>query len=275
MIALQPYMRRHPETTFVNGSGAEPLHNPAPNFFNFYTDGAQWNAGLGAYAYHDLGWRRAVIIAGRERGASRLPRSAPSWRSSARSAGRSPNASGSPSTRPISSTVGAVPSRGVDGLFLSTLGPPIVQALADGYPPLRGKNVSRRIVLSSTDQYGVPQLKRMWRRATGLVYAAAGGGPGIAPGSRYLTDFRKAFPQIPSSLYGGHRPRLLRRRRPLRWMPSCGCTEISRLASAGSVPPCPASRSMGRAVESRWTQTAGRSRPSPSTGSRAPNSSRT
>ena len=62
MIALQPYMRRHPETTFVNGSGAEPFQNPAPNFFNFYTDGAQWNAGLGAYAYHQLGWRRAVII---------------------------------------------------------------------------------------------------------------------------------------------------------------------------------------------------------------------
>ena len=34
----------------------------SPNFFRFNTDGAQWTAGLGAYAYNVLGWRTAVTI---------------------------------------------------------------------------------------------------------------------------------------------------------------------------------------------------------------------
>ena len=103
----------------------------------------------------------------------------------------------------FSSTVGEVPSRGVDGLFVYNSDCRSSRPWPTRYPPLRGKNVSRKIVLSSTGRYGVPPLERMWRRAAGLVYAAAGGGPGLAPGSRYLTDFRRAFPQIPKSLYGG------------------------------------------------------------------------
>ena len=34
----------------------------APNFFRFHPDGAQWSAGLGDYAYNDLGWKTAAII---------------------------------------------------------------------------------------------------------------------------------------------------------------------------------------------------------------------
>ena len=34
----------------------------APNFFRFHTDGAQWSAGAGDYAYNELGWRRAATI---------------------------------------------------------------------------------------------------------------------------------------------------------------------------------------------------------------------
>ena len=34
-----------------------------PNLFRFTPDGAQLMAGLGAYAYHELGWRRAATIA--------------------------------------------------------------------------------------------------------------------------------------------------------------------------------------------------------------------
>ncbi len=48
---------------FVNGSSSEQDLNPAPNFFSFWYDGAQWMAGLGSYAYHTLGWRTAVTSA--------------------------------------------------------------------------------------------------------------------------------------------------------------------------------------------------------------------
>ena len=51
-----------PAIAFVNGSASVRLRRPAPNFFSFHADGAQWSAGAGSYAYRELGWRRAVTI---------------------------------------------------------------------------------------------------------------------------------------------------------------------------------------------------------------------
>jgi branched-chain amino acid transport system substrate-binding protein len=64
-IAVANYAKEHPDKTFVNGiSGAQDttLKVQAPNFFRFHPDGAQWSAGLGDYAYNELGWRTAAII---------------------------------------------------------------------------------------------------------------------------------------------------------------------------------------------------------------------
>jgi branched-chain amino acid transport system substrate-binding protein len=64
-IAVANYAKEHPDKTFVNGtSGAQEatLKVQAPNFFRFHTDGAQWSAGLGDYAYNELGWRTAAIV---------------------------------------------------------------------------------------------------------------------------------------------------------------------------------------------------------------------
>jgi branched-chain amino acid transport system substrate-binding protein len=64
-IAVANYAKEHPEKTFINGtSGAQDttLKVRAPNFFRFHSDGAQWSAGLGDYAYNKLGWRKAAII---------------------------------------------------------------------------------------------------------------------------------------------------------------------------------------------------------------------
>jgi branched-chain amino acid transport system substrate-binding protein len=203
VIALQPYMRRHPETTFVDGSGAEPLRNPAPNFFTFYTQGAQWNAGLGSYAYHRLGWRRAVVISDLSLARFTEAQSAAFVAEFCSLGGTIAKRLWIPFTAPdLSGTIAAIPQRGVDGIFISTAGP-YIEPLVNGYPPFRGKNVSRKLVLSSVSSYHVPPLKKIWRRATGLVYSAPGGGPGLAPGSKYLTDFKKNFPKIPSLLYGG------------------------------------------------------------------------
>jgi branched-chain amino acid transport system substrate-binding protein len=64
-IAVANYAKEHPDKTFVNGiAGAQDstLKVQAPNFFRFHPDGAQWSAGLGDYAYNDLGWKSAAII---------------------------------------------------------------------------------------------------------------------------------------------------------------------------------------------------------------------
>jgi branched-chain amino acid transport system substrate-binding protein len=63
-VAMRDYAKTQPNTTFVNGtSAAQPttLFDPAPNFFRFTTDGAQWMAGLGSYAYQK-GYKRVVTV---------------------------------------------------------------------------------------------------------------------------------------------------------------------------------------------------------------------
>jgi branched-chain amino acid transport system substrate-binding protein len=64
-IAVANYAKEHPDQTFVNGAaGAQDasLKVQAPNFFRYNTDGAQFSAGLGDYAYNELGWRTAAVI---------------------------------------------------------------------------------------------------------------------------------------------------------------------------------------------------------------------
>jgi branched-chain amino acid transport system substrate-binding protein len=64
-IAVANYAKENPDKTFINGiSGAQDttLKVQAPNFFRYHPDGAQWSAGLGDYAFNELGWKRAAII---------------------------------------------------------------------------------------------------------------------------------------------------------------------------------------------------------------------
>jgi branched-chain amino acid transport system substrate-binding protein len=64
-LIVRDYARMRPETTFlIQPSGAPELtsSSPPPNVFRFTVDNAQSSAGLGAYAYNDLGWRRAAIV---------------------------------------------------------------------------------------------------------------------------------------------------------------------------------------------------------------------
>ena len=53
-IAVKNYAKTHPEVTFINGgSGAQETTyvDPAPNFYRFNMDGAQWQKGLGKYLF--------------------------------------------------------------------------------------------------------------------------------------------------------------------------------------------------------------------------------
>jgi branched-chain amino acid transport system substrate-binding protein len=61
---IREYAKRHPGVTFVYGAfdQSTTLRNPAPNVFRFRVNMTQWPAGLGTYAYRELGWRNAVTI---------------------------------------------------------------------------------------------------------------------------------------------------------------------------------------------------------------------
>ncbi len=65
-IAVKNYSKSQPNTTFINGSSgaqATTLVDPSPNFFRFNTEGAQWMAGLGEYAYKSKGYKKMALIA--------------------------------------------------------------------------------------------------------------------------------------------------------------------------------------------------------------------
>ncbi|NJM35115.1 MAG: ABC transporter substrate-binding protein [Rhodomicrobium sp.] len=64
-LALKDYAKTQSGTTFINGTSAAQdttLRDPAPNFFRFWTEGAQWMYGLGNYVLKDKGWKRVVTI---------------------------------------------------------------------------------------------------------------------------------------------------------------------------------------------------------------------
>ena len=65
-LAVKDYAKTQPNVTFVNGTSAAQdttLRDPASNFFRFSTDGAQWMAGLGDYAYNEKKYKSVVTVA--------------------------------------------------------------------------------------------------------------------------------------------------------------------------------------------------------------------
>jgi branched-chain amino acid transport system substrate-binding protein len=65
-LILRDYARLHPEVAFVSTADAQriTLGIGPPNVFRFSADAPQILAGLGAYAFEELGWRRVVTVAG-------------------------------------------------------------------------------------------------------------------------------------------------------------------------------------------------------------------
>jgi branched-chain amino acid transport system substrate-binding protein len=63
---LRDYAGRQPGTAFLiqpSGAPEVTLSRPLPNVFRFTLDNAQNAAGLGSYAFHELGWRTATTLA--------------------------------------------------------------------------------------------------------------------------------------------------------------------------------------------------------------------
>jgi branched-chain amino acid transport system substrate-binding protein len=63
-VAVKNYAKTKPDITFINGSsGAQSttLQDPAPNFYRFNTEGAQWMVGLGEHAL-SKGYKKTFLI---------------------------------------------------------------------------------------------------------------------------------------------------------------------------------------------------------------------
>ena len=64
-LAIKEYAKTQPNKTFVQGTSAAQeltLKDAAPNLYRFTGEGAQWQAGLGNYAYDVKGYRNIVSV---------------------------------------------------------------------------------------------------------------------------------------------------------------------------------------------------------------------
>ena len=191
-LALPEYARRQPGIAFVNGSSSSQQLRPARNTYSFWYDGAQWMAGVGAYAYKKLGWRTAVTIGGADTF---------DW---AQVAGFDAEFCALGGTivkrlwvpqeaQDFAGLVAQVPRSGVDGFLVEAQGPGPLLTLARDYPGLRG-NLGRKVVGGTTL---VPPHK-LGARVRGIVW----GGPTHDPDPAYLPTLRKAFPEIAKDYLG-------------------------------------------------------------------------
>jgi branched-chain amino acid transport system substrate-binding protein len=118
----------------VNGLAGAQVLDPPPNSFSFLPDAAQWMAGLGAYAYHRLGWRRAATIGD-------LDENFFHWAQLAGFIAEFCSLGGTVETRvwvprgtdDYSATIARLPEHGIDGI-VAAAGARTVAALTSKYP---------------------------------------------------------------------------------------------------------------------------------------------
>jgi branched-chain amino acid transport system substrate-binding protein len=192
-LVLRAYARRRPDTTFLiqpSGTPELTLTNPAPNVFRFAADYAQSAAGLGWYAYHELGWRTAATVA---------VDSPYGWGNVAgfvaefcAVGGRMVDRQWIQLAANPADIVPRIPPS-ADGVYLgATLSPML--GFMKGYSALH-HDLSRRLLASAALLYDPAVVAR----ARGLV---AGGGLPFQPTAAehaYVAAFAKAFPTIPAA----------------------------------------------------------------------------
>lgn len=190
-LAYQDYARRRPSVTFVNGSSGGFLRSPAPNFFSFVGDGRQWVAGLGSYAYRDLGLRRVVVIANPD---------IFSWLQTAGFTGEFCSLGGTIAKRiwfwptdDFSSVLKQIPHRGVDGFFVESY-TNFEKSLVKNYPGLTGRG-ARRILSGFYSEPGNPWFVHV----RGQAFATPNGTP--RQWARFEARIRRALPRLNPARY--------------------------------------------------------------------------
>jgi branched-chain amino acid transport system substrate-binding protein len=191
-FAIRAYAAKHPEVTFVAGSAsgqAMTLGNPRRNLFRFTPAGTQWMAGLGWYAYHDLGWRKVVTL-GDEWSFSYLLHAGFAAEFCALG-GKIVKAVWMPAGADPARIATTVPKRGVDGFVAA--GYPDIR-LIESIPQLRGALAER--LLGSGVVFAEPAvIEALGKRLKGLVYADPTG-YGTSTSNRFVAGMERFFPTI-------------------------------------------------------------------------------
>lgn len=202
-IAIANYSKKQPTKTFVNGTSAAQdttLKVRSPNFFRFTTDGAQWMAGLGAYAYKTLGWRRAVVIG--DDYSFPYTQAAGFVAEFCSLGGKIVKRIWTPlGTKDYSGFITQIPRTGVDG-FLMAVGGTGTVAFVKDFEGLAGADLSK-VMVGGSVTIDPTAIEALGDRLVGVV-----AGEPIPAGSkspawlRYARGIRKHFPKVsPDSLF--------------------------------------------------------------------------
>jgi branched-chain amino acid transport system substrate-binding protein len=194
-IAVQDYARRHPETTFINGSGSARLTDPAPNFYSFHTDGATWMAGLGSYAYHHLGWRSAVTVADTS-DVFNWAQAAGFTAEFCALGGKIVKRVSIPAgTSDYSAAMASIPRSGVDGFMIAST-TDVALGLGKVFPDVR-RHAGKRMVLGTIAMLDL-RVGHLGKGAAGLTT----GGIFYGDFGSYITRFKRVFPGIAGGIAG-------------------------------------------------------------------------
>ncbi len=207
-IAVANYSKRQPAKTFSNGtSGAQDttLKVRSPNFFRLHTDGAQWMAGMGDYAYNTLGWRNVVTIG--DDYDFPYTQNAGFVAEFCALGGKITKRIWPPlGTKDYSSYIAQIPASGVDGFFLTVGGTGTV-AFVKEYSQLATGNLSKKMLFGSVALDPLV-VKELGDRVVGGVYGTDHVGDSGNPlTKKYIAEAKKYYPDlsfISSSLFSAN-----------------------------------------------------------------------
>lgn len=192
-IVATQYARHQPDVTFaITSFEVLTSLDPGPNVFRFMGGYAQGEAGLGSYAYHQLGWRRAVTITYPD---------AFGWGWAAGPIAEFCSLGGDivdrvwlyDSPEKQAQVLARAAAERVDGYFVMTNGPEagaFLEQLAKRQPNLGRKVVSSAAAITGLDP---GTIARLGKRLVGIVLAWDAPGPNSGP---YIAAFRRAFPGL-------------------------------------------------------------------------------
>jgi branched-chain amino acid transport system substrate-binding protein len=201
-IAIANYSKTQPGKTFVNGtSGAQAttLDVRSPNFYRFNTDGAQWMAGMGDYAYNTLKWRKVVTIG--DDYDFPYTQNAGFVAEFCALGGQVTKRIWPPlGTKDYSSYIAQIPKSGIDGFFLTVGGTGTV-AFVKSYEQLTQGNLAKRILFGSValDPIVVKELgARVVGGITGTPMVGDSGNPAT---KKYIREAAKYYPKLAGAAF--------------------------------------------------------------------------
>jgi branched-chain amino acid transport system substrate-binding protein len=195
-LVMTEYARHQPDVTFAVTSWEVLTHlNPGPNVFRFTLGYAQGSAGLGAYAYHQLGWRRAATIATPD---------PLGWGFHAAPVAEFCALGGkivdrvwlNPDPAQVPAQLSRIRTKGIDGFFV-LIGGVEAGIFLERYAKTRPA-LSRSVVLNAYALTGLDPAVTA-RLGSGIVGTVAGWdipGPDIPSFAAYMKEYRRAFPRL-------------------------------------------------------------------------------